>query len=82
MALNRNGVPAEDGFTQIVMATAGSKALHEKALATRDGNGEELKGLRVRYGELRGEGEGRGRMGFGTEEEVGEVRKRSGYVQV
>jgi hypothetical protein len=83
-SLWHNGNPAADGgFLQIMMATRGNTemerlVLKEKLLAI-DTMSNDLKSLKIRYGELVGEGvlgvEGR-RLGFGTVEETVSLRKR------
>jgi hypothetical protein len=83
-SLWRNGIPAADsGFLQITMATRGNTemerlVMQEKLMAT-DSMPEELRNLKIRYGELVGEDvlgvQGR-RLGFGTVEETVSVRKR------
>lgn len=81
-SLHANGASAIDGgFLQIVMTTLGSKSLEQAAAGGSRGGKEnvpeELKKLRVRFGELLGDraiGNGaedstvRRRMGFGTSE--------------
>lgn len=80
----QNGIPAADGgFLQIMIATRGDTAMEKLALREQligiDNISEELKSLKVRYGELVTEEapgiEGR-RLGFGTAEETLSLRKR------
>lgn len=87
LALRWNGVSAAEGFMQILTTTTGSKAL-EKASAGGCLGGEanmpeDLKELRVRFGELVGiTGDGkRGirRAGFGIENEVVPLRRGGNY---
>lgn len=83
-SLSRNGIPAADGgFLQIMTTTRGNTemerlVLREKLRIVEDYS-VELKALKVRYGELVGEGvvgvDGR-TMGFGTIEETISLRKR------
>jgi hypothetical protein len=83
-SLWRNGLPAADGgFLQIMTATRGNTEMERLVLRDRpmsmENMSKELKGLKIRYGELVGEDvlgvEGR-RMGFGTVEETVSLRKR------
>jgi hypothetical protein len=79
----RNRAPAVDGgFLQIMMATVGDTQmgrviLGEKMAAIGDMS-DELKSLRIRYGELINEdiAVGGKRFGFGTVEETVSLRKR------
>ncbi|KAE8448782.1 hypothetical protein EG329_008784 [Mollisiaceae sp. DMI_Dod_QoI] len=86
--LHSNGVSAIDGgFLQILMTTSNSKALHEVAsdgaLGGQENVPEELKELKVRYGELVGGEEKlkavRMRAGFGVEDEVVSIRNGKRY---
>ncbi|KAH9872612.1 hypothetical protein J1614_005005 [Plenodomus biglobosus] len=83
-SLWQNGIPAADGgFLQIMIATRGNTAMERLVLQERpigiDNISDELKSLKVRYGELATEEapgiEGR-RLGFGTAEETLSLRKR------
>jgi len=73
-SLWRNRAPAADGcFLQIMTATVGDtkmgRAVLEEGVATIDDISDELKGLRIRYGELDDEnilGARGKRLGFGT----------------
>jgi hypothetical protein len=85
-SLWRNGIPAADGgFLQIMTATRGNTILERLVLKEEfvaiDNMSDELKSLKIRYGELVGEDvlgvEGR-RLGFGTVEETVSLRKRRG----
>jgi hypothetical protein len=81
-ALWRNGVPATEGFMQIMMATRGPTEMERRVLQHElvDAKkvSKELKSLRVRYGELVLENgvEGKRIWGFGTAEETVSLRKR------
>ena len=86
-ALHRNGVAAMDGgFIQLVTTSTGSKALDKAAaggcLGGNESVTEELKELKIRFGELvdaRSEDVGDNnlvmRAGFGTEEETTALKK-------
>jgi hypothetical protein len=83
-SLWQNSVPAADGgFLQIMMATRGNTEMErlilKERLAAIDNMSNELKSVKIRYGELVGENvlgvEGR-RMGFGTVQETVSLRKR------
>jgi hypothetical protein len=77
-----NGVPATDGFMQVMMATRGRTEMErmvlEQELVNPEKASKELKALKVRYGELVIEGDGNGKRvwGFGTAEETASLRKR------
>lgn len=81
-ALWQNGVPATEGFVQIMMATRGATEMerlvlkHELVDTTKAS--KELKILRVRYGGLLLENgvESKRVWGFGTAEETVSLRKR------
>jgi hypothetical protein len=84
-SLWRNGIPAADGgFLQIMIATRGNTEMERLVLCERlmtiENISDELKSLKIRYGELVGAdvlgAEGR-RMGFGTVEETVSLRKRT-----
>ncbi|KAH5159599.1 hypothetical protein HBH69_060440 [Parastagonospora nodorum] len=83
-SLLRNGIPAVDGgFLQIMTATRGNTKMEQLVLREKspiiENMSAELKGLKVRYGELVGENasEAEGRIiGFGTIEETVSLRKR------
>jgi len=80
-AMWQNGVPATEGFVQVMMATRGrtemEKLVLEQGLVYPDVASRELKELKVRYGELVGEDDGGERVwGFGTAEETVGLRKR------
>jgi hypothetical protein len=83
-SLSRNGIPAADGgFLQIMTATRGNTEMERlvlrENLTTVENMSEELKALRVRYGELVGEdvvGANGRTVGFGTIEETISLRKR------
>jgi hypothetical protein len=81
-SLWHNGVPANDGFMQVMMATRGRTEMErlvlEQGLVDADKASKELKNLKVRYGELVMEDmvkEERA-FGFGTAEETVWTRKR------
>jgi hypothetical protein len=83
-SLWRNGMYAADGgFLQIMMATRGNTEMErlvvrERLMAT-DKISDELKSLKIRYGELVGGdilGVGGRGLGFGTVEETVSLRKR------
>jgi hypothetical protein len=82
-SLWHNGIPAADGgFLQIMMATRGNTAMERLVLRERilaiDSLSEELKSLKIRYGELVTEevqGIEGGKLGFGTMEETLSLRK-------
>lgn len=85
-ALLRNGVSAMDGsFTQIISTSTGSAVLDQAAAGGCLGGNEsvpqELKDLRIRFGEFVGRDEpGRiKRAGFGTESEVIPLKKGTDY---
>ena len=81
-ALWQNGVPATEGFMQIMMATRGPTEMErlvvEHELVDAKKASKELKSLRVRYGGLMLENgvEGKRVWGFGTAEETVSLRKR------
>jgi len=83
-SLRRNRTPAADGgFLQIMLATVGDtqigRIILEQRVATIDDMTDELKSLRIRYGELVNEitmGAGSKRFGFGTVDETMSLRKR------
>jgi hypothetical protein len=88
VCLHDNGVSAIDrGFLQILITTSNSKALHEAAssgaLGGQENVPEELKKLKVKYGQLTsGEEEMktvRMRVGFGVEDEVKPIQKGVKY---
>lgn len=76
-----NGVPASDGFMQIMMATRGRTEMErlvlEQSLVGSEEASQELKDLKVRYGELVTEDAMAGDQvwGFGTAEETVSMRK-------
>jgi hypothetical protein len=80
----QNGVPASDGFMQIMMATRGRTQMERLVLEQAGELGDvnkastALKELKVRYGELVMEGElgGKRSWGFGTADETMSLRKR------
>jgi hypothetical protein len=91
LSLYQNGVSATDGgFLQIVTTTSTSKALHaaasEGALGGQENVPEELRDLKIRYGELiNGEEESKAvtrRVGFGVEDEVVPIQKGVTYGSV
>jgi hypothetical protein len=77
-------MPAADGgFMQIMMATRGNTEMErlvlKDSLAAIDNMSEELKSLKIRYGELVGEdvlGVNGWRLGFGTVEETVSLRRK------
>jgi hypothetical protein len=77
-----NGVPANDGFMQVMMATRGRTEMErlvlQQSLVGSKEVSKELKDLMVRYGELVMEDamEGDKIWGFGTAEETVWTRKR------
>jgi hypothetical protein len=83
-SLWRNGMPAADGgFLQIMMATRGNTEMERLVVRERpmaiNKISDELKNLKIRYGELVGEdvlAVGGRRLGFGTVEETVSLRKR------
>jgi hypothetical protein len=83
-SLLRNRMSAADGgFLQIMMATRGDTEMNrrilEEGVAAIDDMSDELKNLRVRYGELVGEeilGVGGRQFGFGTADVTLSLRKR------
>ena len=82
LSLGQNGVSAiQGGFLQMLMTTIGSDALRDAAAGSSLGGEEnlpqELKKLRIRYGELVGgrDGSGMRRAGFGTEDQVVPLRR-------
>jgi hypothetical protein len=81
-ALWQNGVPATEGFMQIMMATRGPTEMEglvrQHELIDAKSASKELKSLRVRYGGLVLESgvEGKRMWGFGTAEETVSLRKR------
>lgn len=89
VALIQNGVPATDGgFIQILSTTTGSPTLQQVAagncLAGEEHPSRQLRDLKVRYGELvdlqvRVGGTVVRRAGFGTDDEVGPLRKGEKY---
>lgn len=83
-SLRLNGVSAmEGGFIQVLMTTNGSKALEKAAAGGCLGGGEnvpeDLKNLKIRFGELVNNASGDTgvvrRAGFGTEDEVAPLKK-------
>jgi hypothetical protein len=83
-SLYRNGVPAADGgFLQIMMTTRGDTQMNRlvlrEGLNPKTGLPDDLKHLKVRYGELGHEitGGESGLLGFGTTQEVVSPMKRS-----
>lgn len=86
-ALRQNGVSAVDGgFLQLMTTTTGSATLEKLAAGGCLGGNEsvpkELKELKVRFGELIGEGMVGGavrRAGFGTVEEIVPMNKGAVY---
>jgi hypothetical protein len=78
----QNGVPASDGFMQLMMATRGRTEMErlvlEQELVHQDEASKELQELKVRYGELVTEDgvDGRKVWGFGTTDETVSLRKR------
>ncbi|EAT79388.1 hypothetical protein HBH56_100850 [Parastagonospora nodorum] len=82
VSLWQNGVPSSDGFTQVMMATRGrteiDRLVLEQGLVDINAASKELKGLKVRYGELVMEDAVKGEKvwGFGTAEETVSLRKR------
>jgi hypothetical protein len=85
VSLRQNGVSAiQGGFLQILMTTIGSMTLRRAAdgssLGGEENVPEELKRLRLRFGELVGGSEvGVRRAGFGTEDEVVPLRQGVSY---
>jgi hypothetical protein len=81
LSLWQNGVPATEGFMQVMMATRGHTEMErlvlEQELRDSDKATRELKELRIRYGELVTEDavEGRKMQGFGTAGETVSLRK-------
>jgi hypothetical protein len=83
-SLWRNGMPAADGgFLQIMMATRGNTEMERLVVRERlmaiNKISDELKSLKIRYGELVGEdvsGVAGRRLGFGTVEETASLRRR------
>lgn len=85
-ALLRNGVSAMDGsFIQIITTSTGSAVLDNAAAGGCLGGNEsipqELKDLKIRFGEFIGREEPGGvkRAGFGTESEVTPLQKGANY---
>lgn len=85
-ALQHNGVAAVDGgFIQLITTSTGSATLERLAAGGCLGGGEnapkELKELKIRFGELVGEGKGGSirRAGFGTEAETVPLNKGQTY---
>lgn len=86
-SLRYNGVSAiEGGFLQILMTTTGSKTLEKAAaggcLGGDENVPEELKKMKIRFGELVGFESHKGtvkRAGFGTEDEVIALRRDIDY---
>lgn len=86
-ALRENGIPADDGgFTQLIIASAGSTSLVKKAAASCLGGKKvspELMNLRIRYGELvdaaGNDRSGTRRTGFGTLQETVPLEKVARY---
>jgi hypothetical protein len=85
-SLYANGVSATDGgFLQLLTTTRGSKVIYKAArggcLGGDENIPEELKKIRVRFGELINENSGsESRIaGFGTEGEVVTLRKGGMY---
>jgi hypothetical protein len=78
-----NGVPASDGFMQVMMATRGRTEMErlvlKENLAGSEKASQELMGLKVRYGELVSvDAVKEDRIwGFGTVEETVSLRKRN-----
>ena len=71
-SLHQNGVPAADGgFLQVMMATRGDTDMErlvlKEGVVAIDKVSEDLKNLRIRYGEL---GIAEKRLGFGTVDET------------
>ena len=86
-SLRSNGVSAiEGGFLQLLMTTTGSREL-ERVVAVRCLGGSEnvperLNDMKIRFGELVGDGLQEGavkRAGFGTEDEVVALRRGVDY---
>jgi hypothetical protein len=82
LSLWQNGVPATEGFMQVMMATRGRTEMErlvlEQELSDSDKATEELRELKIRYGELVMEDavEGKKMLGFGTAGETVSLRKR------
>jgi hypothetical protein len=82
-SLWHNGVPASDGFMQVMMATRGRTEMErlvlKENLVGSEKASQELVGLRVRYGELVSvDAMKEDRIwGFGTVEETVSIRKRN-----
>jgi hypothetical protein len=81
-SLWQNGVPASDGFMQIMMATRGKTEMERLVLKQSwvglEKESQELKDLKVRYGELvTVDAMKEDKVwGFGTVEETVSIRKR------
>jgi hypothetical protein len=77
-----NGVPATDGFMQVMIATRGRTEMEtmvlQEELVDPSKASKELKNLKVRYGELVVEDamDGKRVWGFGTAEETISLRKK------
>lgn len=88
-SLRLNGVTAIDGgFVQILTTTTGNRGLEDAAAGGCLGGSEntprELMDMKIRFGELVGQDDeidkgGVKRAGFGTEDEVVSLRKRTVY---
>jgi hypothetical protein len=85
-ALRENGVSAtEGGFTQLITTSTGSAMLEKVAaggcLSGDESVPDELKDLRIQFGELVGDRKGRlvRWAGFGTEEETIPLVKKELY---
>jgi hypothetical protein len=82
LSLWQNGVPATEGFMQIMMATRGRTEMErlvlEQEMSDSSKATEVLRELKIRYGELVTEDavEGRKMQGFGTAGETVSLRKR------
>jgi hypothetical protein len=79
LSLHQNGTSAADGgFLQVMLATRGDTEMERLVLregvAAVDDVSKDLGNLKVRYGELVGQGK---RMGFGTVDENVARRKRN-----
>jgi hypothetical protein len=87
LALRQNGVSATDGgFIQLITTTTGSSKLNEAAAGGCLGGSEnvpqQLKDLKIRFGETVDAGEGKGlvkRAGFGVEDEVRPLNREARY---
>jgi hypothetical protein len=82
-SLWHNGMPASDGFMQVMMATQGrtemERLVRKQGLIDVNEASKELKALKVRYGELITDDakEGEKVWGFGTAAETVSLRKRN-----